>query len=228
MIEHVAIIPDGNRRWAKEHGLPPLEGHRRGAKAMHNVADYLIAHKIRYLTVWGFSTDNWKRSQEEVASLFRLLARSIDRDTPWLHQKGVRLRYIGQIGALPHSLRLAIHQAIKLTQNNTSLTLILAFNYSGRTEIVDAVRLLIDLHTRSGEVSEELLGHHLYTGINDIPDVDLVIRTAGEFRLSNFLLWQTAYSEYYFTDVLWPDFDTKELEKALEVYSERQRRFGGD
>lgn len=227
MLNHVAIIPDGNRRWAKQHGLPALEGHRRGAEAMHNAIDYLI-DRVKYLTLWGFSTDNWKRNRDEVNDIFQLLAAWIERDTPWLNSQGVKLHYIGRIHQLPQYLKAAIQEAISLTQNNTSMMLILAFNYSGRTEIAEAVRLIIDLHTPSTAVGEELLGHYLYTGINDIPDVDLVIRTAGEFRLSNFMLWQTAYSEFYFTPVLWPDFDNKELDRALLTYSERKRRFGGD
>ncbi|GAI93118.1 unnamed protein product, partial [marine sediment metagenome] len=144
MIEHVAIIPDGNRRWSKLHGLPPLEGHKRGAEAMHTVVEHLISRGIKYLTVWGFSIDNWKRSQEEVASLFRLLTRWIDRDTPWLNRHNVRLCYIGRIGSLPHSLQLVINHAVELTKNNTAMTLNLAFNYSGRAEIVDAVQRLLE------------------------------------------------------------------------------------
>ena len=229
---HVAIIPDGNRRWAKLRGLPALEGHRRGAEVMHNVIDYLISRKIRYLTVWGFSIDNWKRNQEEILSLLHLLAEWIEKDVPWLNSHGVRLRHIGRIGRLPNFLQVAINQAVELTSDNAGMTLNLAFNYSGRAEIVDAVRRLID----SGrlfepamsrpQLDEELFSHYLYT--DDMPDVDLVIRTAGEFRLSNFMLWQTAYSEVYFTKVLWPDFDTEEVERALLDYNERQRRFGGD
>ena len=214
---HIAIIPDGNRRWAKEHGLPVLEGHRRGAEAMHTVVEYLIDHQVKHLTVWGFSTDNWKRSDSEVNDLLQLLAAWIEKDTPWLNSRGVRLRHIGRLHELPDYLQLAINQAIQLTNNNSRITLNLAFSYSGRAEIVDAVRHLID---------EGLFDHYLYT--DGMPNVDLVIRTSGEFRMSNFLIWQTAYSEYYFTDALWPDFDTKELEKALQAYSERPRRFGGD
>ncbi|MBA7507334.1 Ditrans,polycis-undecaprenyl-diphosphate synthase ((2E,6E)-farnesyl-diphosphate specific) [subsurface metagenome] len=229
--EHVAVIPDGNRRWAKLHGLPALEGHRRGAEAMHNTIDYLIG-RVKYLTLWGFSTDNWKRTSDEIGALFRLLALWIGKDAPWLNQHGVKLRHIGRIDELPDFLQQAINQAVELTTNNSDMTLILAFNYSGRAEIVDAIRRLINggrpfepAISRS-ELDEELFSRYLYTG--GMPDVDLVIRTAGEFRLSNFLLWQTAYSEFYFTPVLWPDFNEKELEKALQVYSERRRRFGGD
>ena len=222
--QHVAIVPDGNRRWAELHGAPALEGHRRGAEAMHNVVDYLIA-RVQYLTVWGFSADNWKRSDSEVNNLFHLLATWIEKDTLWLNSRGVRLRHIGHLEELPQDLQVAINKAIELTSGNTGMTLTLAFNYSGRAEILDAVCRLMDTGIPSREVNEKFFSRHLYT---DGTDVDLLIRTAGEYRLSNFLLWQTAYSEFYFTDVLWPDFDEKELEKALRDYSERKRRFGGD
>ncbi len=229
-LNHVAIVPDGNRRWAKEHNLPPLEGHRRGAEAMHTVVDYLIG-RVQYLTVWGFSTDNWQRADSEVNNLFHLLAAWIEKDTPWLNSRGVRLRHIGRFQELPQDLQLAINKAMEVTSDNTGMTFTLAFNYSGRAEILDAVRRLIDAGIPSHwipprEIDEKFFSRYLDT--EGMPDVDLVIRTAGEFRLSNFLLWQTAYSEFYFTDVLWPDFNTKELEEALQVYSERQRRFGGD
>ena len=222
---HVALIPDGNRRWAKEHGVPVLEGHRRGAQAMHTLVEHLIAQGIKYLTVWGFSTDNWKRSDSEVNDLLQLLAALITKDTPWLNSRGVRLRHIGHLQELPQDLQLAINEAVEITSGNTGMTFTLAFNYSGRAEIVDAVNRLLD-ESALLHIDESSINRYLYT--DGMPDVDLVIRTAGEFRLSNFLLWQTAYSEYFFTEVLWPDFDTKELEKALQVYSERQRRFGGD
>ena len=231
-LQHVAIVPDGNRRWSKLRGAPVLEGHRRGAEAMHTVVDYLIDQQVRYLTIWGFSMDNWKRSDDEIKDLLHLLAFWIDKDAPWLHERGVRLRHIGRLEELPDFLQLAINQAVELTRDNMGMTLNLAFNYTGRTEIVDAVRHLID----SGrlfepamsrpQLDEELFSHYLYT--DGMPDVDLVIRTAGEFRLSNFMLWQTAYSEFYFTKVLWPDFTTAELSLALQEYSWRQRRFGGD
>ncbi len=227
---HIALIPDGNRRWAKEHGVPALQGHRRGAEAMHTVVDYLIG-RVQYLTVWGFSTDNWQRADSEVNNLFHLLAAWIEKDTPWLNSRGVRLRHIGRFQELPQDLQLAINKAMEVTSDNTGMTFTLAFNYSGRAEILDAVRRLIDAGIPSHwipprEIDEAFFSRYLDT--DGMPDVDLVIRTAGEFRLSNFLLWQTAYSEFFFTPVLWPAFDTKELEKALESYSERRRRFGGD
>ncbi|MBA7465921.1 Ditrans,polycis-undecaprenyl-diphosphate synthase ((2E,6E)-farnesyl-diphosphate specific) [subsurface metagenome] len=238
-LQHVAIVPDGNRRWSKLRGAPVLEGHRRGAKVMHTVVDYLIDHQVRYLTVWGFSTDNWKRSDDEIKDLLHVLAFWIDKDAPWLHERGVRLYHIGRLDQLPDFLQLAINQAVELTKNNEGMTLNLAFNYTGRGEILDAVRqlvnevtlseamrLIVDDEVTLREIDETSFSRHLYT--DGMPDVDLVIRTAGEFRLSNFMLWQTAYSEYYFTELLWPDFDIKELEKALQAYSQRKRRFGGD
>ncbi|MBA7680435.1 Ditrans,polycis-undecaprenyl-diphosphate synthase ((2E,6E)-farnesyl-diphosphate specific) [subsurface metagenome] len=222
---HVAIIPDGNRRWSKLHELPALEGHRRGAETMHKVVDYLIDHQVKYLTVWGFSGDNWKRAKNEVSDLCNLLAIWIETDAPWLNKENVRLCHIGRISELPVFLQRAISQAVELTKSNAGMTLNLAFNYTGRAEIVDAVRQLLEPPHPVG-LDEELFSHYLYT--DGMPDVDLVIRTAGEFRLSNFLLWQAAYSELFFSESLWPDFSIKELEKALQVYSERQRRFGGD
>ena len=223
---HVAIVPDGNRRWAKLGGVPTLEGHRRGAEIMHNVVDYLISQQISYLTVWGFSTDNWKRTDDEVQSLFNLLGLWIEKDIPWLHANGVRLKHIGRLHELPPDLQCVINNAVGLTQGNGRMTLNLAFNYTGRAELVDAVNRLLKEWLPWIKVDEVLFSRYLNT--DGMPDVDLVIRTAGEVRLSNFLLWQTAYSEYYFTEVLWPDFDTEELEKALQTYSERKRRFGGD
>ena len=223
--EHVAIVPDGNRRWAQQHGLPALEGHRRGADRIHQVVDELIRRGAKYLTLWGFSIDNWKRTTKEVQSIFQLLQLWIEKDTPWLHESGVRLRHIGRFYDLPDSLQQAIYRALHLTHNNTGMNLVLAFNYSGRAEIVDAVNRILNARIFS-EVDENSFPSFLYT--DSIPDVNLVIRTAGDFRISNFMLWQTAYSEFYFTDVLWPDFDEKELGKALQDYSERQRRFGGD
>lgn len=225
-LNHVAIIPDGNRRWAKEHEVPALEGHRRGAEVMHTVVDYLIDHQVRYLTVWGFSMDNWKRSDDEINDLIHLLALWIGRDAPWLNSRGVRLRHIGRLWELPQSLQEAVSGAIKLTSDNTGMTLNLAFNYTGRAEIVEAVRRLIIASSDWLDIDESSISRYLYT--DGMPDVDLVIRTAGDIRLSNFMLWQTAYSELFFTKVLWPDFTTAELSLVLQEYSSRQRRFGGD
>jgi undecaprenyl diphosphate synthase len=231
-LSHVAIIPDGNRRWAAMKGVSRYEGHMAGANRIHDVVAELIKLQVKYLTLWGFSTDNWKRTPEEIQDIFALLQLWIEKDTPWLHEKGVRLRHIGRFHQLPLTLQHAIGRAVDLTAHNEGMTLNLAFNYTGRAEIIDAVRRLID----SGELflpemcrpelDEKLFSRYLYT--DGMPDVDLVIRTADEFRLSNFMLWQTAYSEFYFTEALWPDFDAIELEKALQAYTERKRRFGGD
>lgn len=223
----VAIIPDGNRRWATLKGVPRIEGHRAGADRMHDVVDELVKLGVKHLTVWGFSTDNWKRTDEEVNSILDLLGLWIVKDTPWLHANGVRLKHIGRIHELPPDLQCVINEAVELTKDNPGMALNLAFNYAGRAEIVDAVNRLIASDTKGMPyITEELFGRYLYT--DGTPDVDLVIRTAGEFRISNFMLWQIAYSEFYFTPALWPDFDAEELKKALVAYGERSRRFGGD
>lgn len=225
-LQHAAIIPDGNRRWSKQHGVPELKGHQAGAQTMHSIVDHLIDYDLKYLTVWGFSGDNWKRSKGEVNSLFNLLALQIKKDTAWLHKRNVRLRHIGRISELPAYLQLAIKEVGELTKNNNGMTLSLAFNYTGRGEIVDAIHNWLADKDAPSYLNEKVFSRYLYT--DGIPDVDLVIRTAGEFRLSNFLLWQTAYSEFFFSEALWPDFNTEELEKALLSYAQRKRRFGGD
>ena len=224
--QHIAIIPDGNRRWAAMHQLPTLQGHQAGAERMHAVVSQLITRKIKYLTLWGFSTDNWKRSDDEVTAVFGLLEAWIRKYASWVHSQDVRLRHIGRLWELPPSLQLTIQAAIELTKGNTGMTLSVAFNYTGRAEIIDAVRQIINRGINAQALDETLFSHYLST--DGIPDVDLVIRTAGEIRLSNFLLWQTAYSELFFSQLLWPDFDAIELERALQAYSERRRRFGGD
>jgi len=221
---HIAIIMDGNGRWAERHGLPRLGGHQAGAENMHSVIEYFIKLKLKYLTVYGFSTENWKRPQEEIAGLLHLLEEIIDKETLELHNRGVRLRHLGRLDELPQGLQQAINKALELTKNNTGMTLSFAFNYGGRTEILDAVRHIIAEGIPPQSIDEELFDSYLYTA--GLPEVDLVIRTAGELRLSNFLMWQAAYSEYYFTKILWPDFGNKEIDKALLSYSQRRRRFG--
>lgn len=224
--QHVAIIPDGTRRWARRRGLPEMEGAKAGAENVHRVVAYLLDAGIRCLTVWGFSTDNWKRSDDQIRFLFEQAQAWIERDGPWLHSRGVRIRHIGRIDRLPPGLQRAMRYWGELTRQNAGMTLIAAFDYSGRVEVIGAIRRMIEAGITPQMVDNDLVGHYLYT--DGLPDVDLIIRTGGELRLSNFMIWQAAYSECYFTEVLWPDFDTKELEKALQVYSERQRRFGGD
>ncbi len=224
--KHIAIIMDGNRRWAEQRGLPRIEGHRAGVENLRSIMECLAKYQLKYLTVYGFSTENWSRSKDEVEALLNLLVKTIDKEAPELHKKGVRLRHLGQLEGLPPEPQQVINRAVELTKNNTEMTFSFAFNYGGRTEIIDAVRRLIAEGTPPQKIDEKLFDNYLYTA--GLPDIDLVIRPGGVIRLSNFLMWQTAYSEYYFTDVLWPDFNEKELEKALLSYSQRQRRFGGD
>jgi undecaprenyl diphosphate synthase len=223
---HIGIIPDGNRRWAAINGVSKIEGHQAGADRMHDIVDNLIRLGVTYLTLWGFSTDNWKRDVDEVCNIMNLLELWIKKDTPWIHENNVRLKHIGRLHQLPHSLQETIISAVAKTGHNSGMTLNVAFNYSGRAEIVDALRRLIADRVPQDIVDEAMISRYLYT--DGAPDVDLIIRTAGDLRLSNFMLWQTAYSEYYFSPVLWPDFDDAELEKALMAYSERHRRFGGE
>jgi undecaprenyl diphosphate synthase len=221
---HVAIIMDGNGRWAKQRGLPRIEGHRAGAKNVRKVARAFADHGIKYLTLFAFSTENWDRPKEEVTGLLHLLSQGIDEEIQRFHQANIKLVHIGKPDRLPLELRRKIKSAIELTKDNTRMTLCLAFDYGGRSEIVDAVRCI-----KEGNVSPEGINETIfssYLGTADIPDPDLLIRTGGEFRLSNFLLWQVAYSELYFTPVSWPDFNKKEIEKALLDYKQRQRRFG--
>jgi undecaprenyl diphosphate synthase len=223
--QHVAIIMDGNGRWAKQRDLPRFEGHRAGVENMYSAIEYFSQLKVKYLTVYGFSTENWNRPKEEINGLLNLLQEIIDEEALKLHRQGVRIRHLGQLDRLPKNLQVAINKIVDLTKNNTGLNFSFAFSYGGRTEIVDAARRLIAEGIPAEKIDEKLFNSYLYTA--DMPEVDLVIRTGGELRVSNFLIWQAAYSEYYFTDVLWPDFDQKEVDKALLAYSQRQRRFGG-
>lgn len=223
--KHVAIIMDGNGRWAQQRGLDRLEGHRAGVENLRSVIDCLNEYQIKYVTLYTFSTENWKRPEDEISGLLHLLEEIIDEETVELHKRGVRLRHLGRLDGLTPRLERAVIRAIELTKNNTGMTLSVAFNYGGRAEILDAVRHLIAEGIPPQKIDEKLFNSYLYTA--GLPDVDLVIRTGGELRVSNFLMWQAAYSEYYFTEVLWPDFDKKEVEKALLSYSQRQRRFGG-
>lgn len=221
---HIAFIMDGNGRWAEQRNLPRIEGHRAGIESTRSVVRCLGEYRINYVTLYSFSTENWNRPRVEVNSLLRILGESLEKETAELHQNGVRLHHIGRLERLPQRLKLAVEKAIELTSKNTGMNLSLAFDYGGRAEIVDAARDIAAKGIPPQDIDEELFNSHLYTA--ELPYVDLVVRTGGELRISNFLLWQSAYSEYYFTKVLWPDFNTKEVEKALAVYSRRQRRFG--
>ncbi len=222
---HIAIVPDGNGRWAERRGLPRLNGHRAGAENTRRMLDYLNEYPIKCITLYGFSTENWSRPEQEVEGLFQLLEEFIEKCVAEFHKKGIKLRHLGRLNELPQSLQLAINRAVELTKNNTRMTLSLAFNYGGRAEIVDAVRRLITEGIAPKNIDEKLFDNYLYTA--GLPEVDLLIRTGDETRLSNFLIWQTAYSEYHFTKVLWPDFGKKDMDKALLSYSQRKRRFGG-
>jgi len=218
-------VPDGNGRWAEERGLPRIEGHRAGAANINRVLEYLDDYKIKYVTIYTFSTENWSRPAAEVKGLFRLAEEKLEKDLAEFHKRGIRLRHLGRLQELPQGLQRAIKRGVELTKTNTGMTLNLAINYGGRAEILDAVSRIIADGIPPKKLNEKLFGSYLYTA--DLPEVDLLIRTADELRLSNFLIWQAAYSEFYFTKVLWPDFDKKEVERALRAYSQRQRRFGG-
>ncbi|MBA7467023.1 Isoprenyl transferase [subsurface metagenome] len=222
---HIAFIMDGNGRWAEQHELPRLEGHRAGIESARSVIECLGEYHIGYVTLYSFSTENWQRPEDEVRGLLKILKESISKETAEFHKRGIRIRHLGRLEELPLHLKLAIKRAVELTKNNTQMTLSFAFNYGSRLEILDAVRSIITEGIPPRDIDDKLFNSYLYT--TGLPDVDLVIRTGGDLRISNFLLWQSAYSEYYFTEVLWPDFNTEELEKALVSYSQRQRRFGG-
>ncbi len=222
---HMAIVPDGNGRWAERRGLPRLNGHRAGAENTRRMIDYLNEYPIKYVTLYGFSTENWSRPEEEVRGLFELLEEFINKCVLDFQNRGIKLRHLGRLNELPQNLQLAINRAVELTKNNTRMTLGLAFNYGGRAEILDAVSRIIAEGVKPENIDEKLFDSYLYTA--GLPNVDLLIRTSDELRLSNFLIWQTAYSEYHFTKVLWPDFGKKDMDKALLSYSQRERRFGG-
>jgi len=225
---HVAVIMDGNGRWAKARGLPRHEGHRRGLDAVRRIVRSAIEHNVRYLTIYSFSSENWRRPAEEVAMLMGLLKRFIRHDLADLHKNGVRVRIIGERENLSADIAGLLTEAENLTRNNTRLTLVVAFNYGARQEIVAAARRLA-LDVREGRLGVDAIGEDAFAArldTADIPDPDLIIRTSGEMRLSNFLLWQAAYAELVFLPVLWPDFDEAAFVGALRLYAQRERRFG--
>nr|WP_240959393.1 isoprenyl transferase [Victivallis vadensis] len=228
-VRHVAIIMDGNGRWAERRGLPKVEGHRQGARQVTEVLKAAQEYGVEFLTLYAFSTENWKRPVAEVTALMGLLEEFIDDKLPELMKNGIRLRTIGRTEDLFPGARKKLLHAIEMTEKNNGGTLNLALNYGGRAEIVDAVNKMAAEMTEKGgrfpKVTEESFRNYLYAP--DIPDPDLLIRTSGELRLSNFLLWELSYSEMYVTDTLWPDFGKKEFGEALEAYGQRDRRFGG-
>ncbi len=222
---HIAIIMDGNGRWARQRHLPRLAGHRAGTENIRRIVTECAQQGVQYLTLYAFSTENWSRPSAEVDGLMRILSDFIDRETINLHREGARLRHLGRLDNISAELRQKILDAIELTRHNARITLAVAFNYGGRADIVDAVRELITLGVKADDVTEEMISDHLST--RGMPDPDLIIRTSGEWRLSNFLIWQAAYSEYWTTPVYWPDFSPEHLRQAIDDYERRERRFGG-
>lgn len=226
--QHIAIIMDGNGRWAKLHGKPRVYGHHQGVESVRSMVETCSELGVKYLTIYAFSTENWKRPEDEVNALMELLVRTIRKETPELNRKNVKIRMIGDGHSLPSVCIKELDEAMQLTAQNTGLNLVLALSYSGRWEITHAAKQLardviagtLDINT----IDESVFASRLNTA--QIPDPELVIRTSGEHRISNYLLWQTAYSEFYFTKTLWPDFDKEELMKAIFDYQHRERRFG--
>jgi undecaprenyl diphosphate synthase len=222
--QHVAIIMDGNGRWARARGLPRLAGHRAGTDNLRPILRASAQLGIKTLTVWAFSTENWRRPEDEVKGLLRMLGQMIRRELMELHKEGVQLRHIGRLDRLPQALRKQVLNAIELTKNNERITLNIAFDYGGREEIVQAVQRIVRDGVPAQAVDEALLCRYMYTAGQ--PDPDLIIRTSGEFRTSGFMLWQSAYAEYYITPTFWPDFSPDELYQALLAFGQRDRRFG--
>jgi undecaprenyl diphosphate synthase len=221
---HVAIIMDGNRRWARERGLSELEGHAAGVEKIRWLVEHSLRRGVRFLSLYAFSRENWARPDDEVAGLFRLLEQAIRAETPELVRQGVQVRLLGRLAELPDDLRRSIAEALEATAAGRRLTLAVAFNYAGRTEIVDAVRSVLADGLAPDQVDEDVIGGRLYTA--GMPDPDLVIRTGGEQRLSNFLIWQSAYAEFWWSDTLWPAFDDEAYDAALDAFAGRSRRYG--
>lgn len=221
---HVAIIMDGNGRWARERHLPRLMGHRAGVENLRRVLRASVDFGINYLTIYAFSTENWERPSIEVRGLMNILDDVIDRELVEMHENGVQLRHIGRLEGLRPELQEKVRHAVELTKDNTNLVLNVAWNYGGRDEIIHVVQGMIKDGVDPADIDEDLIHQYLFT--SDSPDPDLVIRTSGELRVSNFLIWQSAYSEWIFPDTLWPDFGPEELRAALWDYARRERRFG--
>ncbi|MEP7287632.1 MAG: polyprenyl diphosphate synthase [Chloroflexota bacterium] len=221
---HIAIVMDGNGRWAKRRSLPRMAGHRAGAENIRRIVECCIQFKIPYLTLFAFSTENWTRPVKEVRGLLTILGEVLEHETPTLITEGVRVCHFGRQDRFPPHLVQAIQAATTQTALNTRLTLNICFNYGGRVELVDAVRQIVNAGIPAEQIDESVISRYLYT--HNMPDPDLIIRTAGEQRLSNFLVWQSAYSEYWFTPCYWPDFDLPEFRRALLDYSTRLRKFG--
>jgi undecaprenyl diphosphate synthase len=226
---HIAMIMDGNGRWAKQRGLPRTEGHRIGAQVVRKITEAAGDLGVEFLTLYAFSSENWKRPKQEVDALMKLLVLFLKTELPIMQKQNIRLQAIGRLHALPDFCQEELHRCIAATAQNTGLTLILALSYGGREEIVDGVKSLIESvesgHLDKAMIDTEVFSKHLYTRY--YPDPDLMIRTSGEMRLSNFLLWQLSYTEFVITEKLWPDFDRDDLLDAIRIFNQRQRRFGG-
>ena len=222
---HVAMIMDGNGRWALSRGLPRIAGHKAGTENLRRVIRSTVEFGIKYLTIYAFSTENWGRPPEEVRGLMNILEDVIDRELNELNKEGVQLRHIGRLEQLSPTLQEKVLDAIDMTKHNDRLILNIAFNYGGRDEIVQAIQKMMKDGVKPEAVSDELVSQYLYTA--GVPDPDLIIRTSGELRVSNFLIWQAAYSEWYITPTYWPDFDKDEYRRAIETFAQRDRRYGG-
>lgn len=222
--KHVAIIMDGNGRWARQRNLPRVAGHRAGAENLRRIINACVEFGIHILTIYAFSTENWDRPESEIRGLMKIFTRVLDQELSELHAQGVCLHHLGDLNGIEPELQQKVRDALELTKGNDRLILNVAFNYGGRAEILHAVREMLEDGLRPEALTEELFSSYLFTA--GLPDPDLVIRTSGELRISNFLIWQAAYSEYYATPCYWPDFDREELYEALVAYSQRERRFG--
>lgn len=221
---HIGIIMDGNGRWAQARGMPRIAGHQAGVDNIRRILEHCVRRGVKVLTIYAFSTENWRRPPDEVSGLMRLLGLTIQRQLNELNRNGVRILHSGRMEGINKHLQKQILHALEATKTNDRIILNVAFNYGGRAEVVDAVRHIIQDGIAPDALTEEMLSSYMYIG--GLPDPDLIIRTGGEWRLSNFLIWQAAYAEYYTTPTYWPDFDESELDKALIEYSRRERRFG--
>ena len=227
--QHIAIIMDGNRRWAREKGKETSEGHKAGAENLEKIAKYCNNIGVKYLTVYAFSTENWKRSKDEVSALMILLKNYLKKFSKNANKENIRIKVLGDIEVLDGGLKKSINEAIERTKNGTGLTLNIAFNYGGRAEIVNATRKIVEKVIKNElsveEIDEDIISNNLYT--ENQPDPDLLIRPGGELRISNFLPWQLVYSEFYYTDKYWPDFGEEDLMEAIKAFNKRNRKFGG-
>lgn len=222
--QHIAIIMDGNGRWAKQRGLPRLAGHRAGTDNLRRIIEACVEFGVKYLTIYAFSTENWGRPEDEVSGLMSIFDEVFERELTELHRQGAQLRHIGRLDGVRASLREKVRKGMELTKKNDRLILNVAFNYGGRDEIVQAIKAMLKNGVDPNDVTEELVSQYLFT--SDCPDPDLVIRTSGEQRISNFLIWQAAYAEWVFPETLWPDFGREELLAAIQEFGRRERRYG--